>query len=67
MSERQVRPLGCFFWSEVWTLAAWCEQREDFRNFRIDRVLDLQVLDDRFRDEPGRTLPDLFRMYEVTP
>ena len=66
ISERTVRPLGCFFWSEVWTLAAWCEQREDFRNFRIDRVIELRVLDDRFRDEPGRTLPDLFRMYEVS-
>ena len=31
-SERRVRPLGCFYWSEVWTLAAWCEARADFRN-----------------------------------
>jgi predicted DNA-binding transcriptional regulator YafY len=60
-SERIVRPLGCFFWSEVWTLAAWCEAREGFRNFRVDRIEALEVLDERFRDEPGRTLADLFR------
>jgi predicted DNA-binding transcriptional regulator YafY len=60
-SERVVRPLGCFFWSEVWTLAAWCEAREGFRNFRVDRIEALEVLDERFRDEPGRTLADLFR------
>jgi predicted DNA-binding transcriptional regulator YafY len=63
-SERRVRPLGCFYWSEVWTLAAWCEERADFRNFRIDRIERLEVLDERFRDEPGRTLADLFRQVE---
>ena len=64
-SERTVRPLGCFYWSEVWTLAAWCETRGDFRNFRVDRIERLDLLDERFRDEPGRTLADLFRLYEV--
>lgn len=63
-SERRVRPLGCFYWSEVWTLAAWCEERGDFRNFRVDRIERLEVLDQRFRDEPGRTLADLFRQVE---
>ena len=60
-SERVVRPLGCVFWGEVWTLAAWCESHADFRNFRIDRIDALEVLDERFRDEPGRTLADLLR------
>lgn len=63
-SERRVRPLGCFYWSEVWTLAAWCEERGDFRNFRVDRIERLTVLDERFRDEPGSTLADLFRQVE---
>ncbi len=62
-SRRVVRPLACFYWGEVWTLAAWCEQREDFRNFRVDRIRTLDVLDERFRDEPGRSLADLFRGY----
>ena len=55
-SERVVRPLGCFFWGKVWTLAAWCESRNDFRNFRIDRIESLTPLEDRFRDEPDKTL-----------
>ena len=60
-SERVVRPLGCFYWGAVWTLAAWCETRADFRSFRVDRVDALQVLDERFRDEAGKTLADLLR------
>ena len=65
-SERVVRPLGCFYWGSVWTLAAWCETREAFRSFRVDRLGDLQVLEARFRDEPGKTLADLFRQVGST-
>jgi predicted DNA-binding transcriptional regulator YafY len=64
-SERVVRPLGCFYWSAVWTLAAWCEVREGFRNFRVDRIEKLEVTDQHFRDDPGKTLADLFRLVET--
>ena len=64
-SERTVRPLGCFYWGKVWTLAAWCEHRSDFRSFRIDRVTYVRRLDEQFRDEPGRTLADLARLEEA--
>jgi len=64
-SERTLRPLGCFYWGKVWTLAAWCEQRNDFRSFRVDRVTYVRRLDERFRDEPGRTLADLARLNET--
>lgn len=59
---RTVRPLGCFYWGRVWTLVAWCESREDFRSFRIDRVKCLEVSDRGFRLEAGRTLADFLRM-----
>jgi predicted DNA-binding transcriptional regulator YafY len=61
-SDRVVRPLGCFYWGRVWTLAAWCESRNDFRNFRIDRVEALFTLNEHFSDEPGKTLADLMRL-----
>jgi predicted DNA-binding transcriptional regulator YafY len=61
-TERTVRPLGLFFWGKTWTLAAWCELRTGFRNFRLDRV-DQATLRDRFEDEPGRTLRDMLTQY----
>lgn len=64
-SERTVRPLGCFYWGKVWTLATWCEARANFRTFRVDRIGALQVLDEHFRNEPGRTLADLLRREEA--
>ena len=61
-TERTVRPLGVFFWDKTWTLAAWCEMRVGFRNFRLDRVGQATLLD-RFEEEPGRTLRDLLAQY----
>ena len=60
-TQRTVRPLGCIFWGAVWTLAAWCETRDGFRSFRVDRITALEVLDECFAAEPGKSLADLFR------
>lgn len=60
-SQRVLRPLGCFFWGQVWTLAAWCELRGDFRSFRVDRIAALQLLPGAVPHEPGRTLADFLR------
>jgi len=37
-TRRPVRPLGLWFWGKVWTLVGWCELRDDFRMFRVDRI-----------------------------
>lgn len=66
-SERHVRPLACLYWGKVWTLSAWCELRDDFRTFRIDRVHLCDVLDDTFCHEPGKTLADLMRRVRCEP
>ncbi len=60
-SERTVRPAGLSFWGPNWTMTAWCETREDFRNFRLDRVSRLKILDQRFEAERGKTLEDFLR------
>lgn len=63
-SQRRVQPLGCFYWGAVWTLAAWCEIRQDFRSFRLDRIARLSLQEGPeayFTDLPGRTLADYLR------
>ena len=66
-SHRVVRPLGAFFWGRTWTLTAWCEMRDDFRTFRVDRIKKVELTDQVFTDEPGRTLADFFRRIGVSP
>jgi predicted DNA-binding transcriptional regulator YafY len=64
-TKRNVRPLALHFWGSVWTLAAWCELRVDFRNFRLDRIRDCQRTGASFSDEPGKTLADFLRAVGV--
>ncbi|MCA9551310.1 MAG: YafY family transcriptional regulator [Myxococcales bacterium] len=62
-TQRTVRPLGAFFWGRSWTLTAWCELRDDFRSFRLDRIQAPQMLEERFPDVPGQTLRDFLARY----
>jgi predicted DNA-binding transcriptional regulator YafY len=55
-SARHVRPLALTAFSDGWLLIAWCEERRDFRVFRLDRMAETAVMDERFDDEPGRDL-----------
>jgi predicted DNA-binding transcriptional regulator YafY len=55
-SQRDVRPLGLFFWGRSWTLAAWCEARSDYRSFRPDRMSDVRLLERSFDPADGISL-----------
>ncbi|MDZ4086682.1 MAG: YafY family protein [Tabrizicola sp.] len=61
-SDRPVRPLVLEFWGRVWTLAAWCETRDDFRSFRVDRIDRMMPTGETFPEEPGRTVADWRRL-----
>lgn len=63
-SARTICPLGLFYWGPNWTVGAWCELRNDFRNFRLDRVNVARVTGAKFEPTPGRTLSDLFAYYQ---
>ncbi len=60
-TERCVRPLGLFFWGRTWSVTGWCELRDDFRDFRLDRIRELKVLPEKWDPEPGKMLDDYFR------
>ncbi|MEF3047530.1 helix-turn-helix transcriptional regulator [Pseudotabrizicola sp. L79] len=53
-THRDIRPLQLEFWGKVWTLAAWCEARGDFRAFRVDRIVALDETGEPYPQEPGR-------------
>ena len=57
-SERVVRPLQMEYWGRVWTMTCWCEMRQDFRAFRVDRIKSLKLLAELFVEEQGKSLAD---------
>ena len=57
-TSRQVRPLSLAYFGPVWVMAGWCELRQGFRTFRLDRITRFEVTGTRFPNEPGKTLKD---------
>ena len=60
-SQREVLPLGLFFWGERWLLVTWCELREDYRCFRLDRCLEFSATGRHFSERADRSLSDFLR------
>lgn len=48
---RTVQPIAIVYYISVIVVTAWCELREDFRHFRLDRISDCDLLDDNFTGE----------------
>ena len=57
-TERGVLPLAIVYLDQALVLLAWCNLREDYRTFRIDRIRQMAVRDDSFRPRRVRMLRD---------
>ncbi len=57
-SKRRIRPLHMEYWGQVWTCTSWCELRNNFRVFRIDRMKICLKSKEIFSDELGKTYKD---------
>ncbi|AZZ89814.1 WYL domain-containing protein [Hahella sp. KA22] len=55
-SERWLEPLGMFFWGRTWTLVAWCRLRKEYREFRLDRLLELRAAQETFETQKDKCL-----------
>lgn len=56
ITKRSLRPLALIFCSPIWILATWCEMRNGFRNFRLDRIQALEICGESFEDEHDKNL-----------
>lgn len=61
-TERDIEPLCMAFWGGKWTLGSFCRLREDFRNFRLDRIERLEETGETFTPQDGRDLDAYLRM-----
>ncbi|GIP07285.1 transcriptional regulator [Paenibacillus lautus] len=51
-SFRSAAPYGLAFLQGSWTLIAWCDLRQGIRHFRLSRMKDLAILEERFEMPP---------------
>ncbi|MGB0431358.1 MAG: helix-turn-helix transcriptional regulator [Bacteroidia bacterium] len=48
-STRKVEPIGLTFYSNSWHLIAWCQLRNDYRDFRTDRISRIDFAKDYYK------------------
>ena len=60
-SERTIRPLGLTLFDSAWLLTGWCEARNAFRNFRVDRIASISGTGTTFRPEKGQRFEDYLK------
>ncbi len=65
-SERELWPFALGFFEQSRVLSAWCELRQDYRHFRLDRLQTLELLD-RSYPRPRQALLAEWRAREGIP
>lgn len=60
-STRTVFPLGLFYWGGKWTVGCWCCARAAYRDFRLDRILEVQAPQQMPQRQAGIGLSDYMR------
>jgi len=57
-TQRTIWPIAMAYYVDVTLVGAWCELRQDFRHFRVDRILSARVLDERFPANSGKLMAE---------
>lgn len=61
-TKRTVEPLGVYFTNTIWVMIAFCRLRNDYREFRTDRIINLIETSEIFPPKLF-TLEDYFQKY----
>ncbi len=57
-TQRIIWPIAVAYYVQATLVGAWCELRRDYRHFRADRIISLQVLDERYPSDNGRLMAE---------
>ena len=50
-TSRKIEPVGILYLASYWHLVAYCHLRKDYRNFRLDRILEIRESGESFLQE----------------
>jgi predicted DNA-binding transcriptional regulator YafY len=66
-TKRNVEPIGIYHSSNTWYLIAWCQLRGDYRNFRTDRIRNMQVSGTSYDKSRHISLQQYLEKYHSDP
>ena len=59
---REVEPIGLCNYSSRWHLLAWCRLRNDYRDFRLDRIINLLPTNEYFKGKQHISIGEYMKM-----
>lgn len=65
VSKRSVEAIGLIFYAFNWHLIAWCHMRNDYRDFRVSRILKMRNTPDPFRKKDHINVNDYMKAIPV--
>ncbi|MBX2924019.1 MAG: YafY family transcriptional regulator [Chitinophagaceae bacterium] len=65
VSSRSVEPVGLIFYAFNWHMIAWCWWRNEYRDFRVSRILKLHYTHTPFRRQEHVDLNEYMKMLPV--
>jgi predicted DNA-binding transcriptional regulator YafY len=65
LTSRSIEPIGLCFYASNWHLIAYCKLRGDYRDFRVDRIKKLIVMEEKFELEKHDSLQRLIQKVVV--
>jgi predicted DNA-binding transcriptional regulator YafY len=55
-SNRTIWPIAMAYYVDVTMIGAWCELRQDYRHFRVERIVSSTLLEEKFSTDGGRLM-----------
>ncbi len=65
--RREIEPLGLTYYGDRWHVIAWCRVRQDYRDFRTDRIQAITPLTEQFGPHDRFSLTDFLGRWDDQP
>lgn len=65
VSARSIEPVGLIFYAFNWHMIAWCWWRNEYRDFRVSRILKLNFTNTPFRKQDHLDLNEYIKLLPV--
>jgi predicted DNA-binding transcriptional regulator YafY len=64
-SKRELEPIGLIFYAFSWHLIGWCHLRNEYRDFKINNLINVKCTDVPFRISEHMALSDYMKLLPV--
>ena len=65
-SKRKLEPIGLIYYAFSWHLIGWCYLRNEYRDFKLQRIQQLQVTDQLFEKKDHMSISDFMKQLPVS-